>query len=346
MPVYNVEKYMECAIESVLKQTFRDVQLILVDDASTDNSAKICDKYKKEDVRVEVIHKGQNEGLSYARNSGIPYAKGKYILFMDSDDYINENLLQHAYSELQKNQAQVVIWGVTEEYYKDDGKLEYSKEILFPYLSITNRNDLRQYVIELEEKTLYGYAWNKLYNTSYLKEQGYLYKKLTMIEDLEFNTCYFESIDSMIVLNEAAYHYCNRDNGSLTRKYLPDYFALHVMRIKLILEQQIRWKLCTPEVKSKLGARYCRYFISAIQRYSDSRSRMTISDRKKWIKEQYNSEIYKLLIDDAKSDNKILGFLILLIKNKCTNCLMLIGMLIYFIKHNFGSLFIRLKQNR
>ena len=90
IPVYKVEKYLEKCINSIIGQTYTNLQIILVDDGSPDNSGKICDKYAKEDSRIEVIHKS-NGGLSEARNRGIERAKGKYIGFVDSDDYINNH---------------------------------------------------------------------------------------------------------------------------------------------------------------------------------------------------------------------------------------------------------------
>lgn len=346
MPVYNVEQYLERAIESVLQQTFTCIQLILVNDASTDQSGKICEKYSKMDERVQVIQKPFNEGLSYARNTGIPYAKGQYVLFMDSDDYIDTDLFFRAYNELQSNPAKVVLWGVIEEYYNDKGEISYSKEITYSYLSVKTQKEVRENIINLEEKTLYGYAWNKLYRLDYLKKYQFLYKKLTMIEDLEFNVRYFEDIDSMIVIDKAAYHYCNRNNGSLTRKFLPDYFAIHSERIRLLLEQQERWGICDETIKCKLGVRYCRYFLSALQRNCDPRGKLRYKNRKNWVREQYSSELYTKLIDSTVSDNKMLNITICLIKNKRTISLLMLGRLMHFVKCNFSNLFIRLKQYR
>lgn len=102
VPVYNVEKYINRCIESIINQTYKNIEIILVDDGSTDSSGEICDKYSEKDSRIKVIHK-QNGGLSDARNSGIDIATGDYLLFVDSDDYIDINLIKNMQQYMDKN---------------------------------------------------------------------------------------------------------------------------------------------------------------------------------------------------------------------------------------------------
>lgn len=108
VPVYNVENYLEHCVESILKQTYRNIELILVDDGSTDTSGRLCDELKGIDDRIIVVHKS-NGGLSDARNSGIDHASGKYITFIDSDDYISTNFLKNLYHALIANQSDISI---------------------------------------------------------------------------------------------------------------------------------------------------------------------------------------------------------------------------------------------
>ena len=96
VPVYNVEQYVKCCVESIIQQTYKNLEIILVNDGSTDNSGYICDDLAKNDNRLRVIHQ-ENKGLSAARNSGMSIAKGKYIGFVDSDDYINVRMYEKLY---------------------------------------------------------------------------------------------------------------------------------------------------------------------------------------------------------------------------------------------------------
>lgn len=101
IPVYNVENFLERCITSVLNQTFENIEIILVNDGSTDNSLRICQQYEKIDSRIFIINQ-ENQGLSAARNSGINQARGKYICFIDSDDWIHEKYLEILYNDIEK----------------------------------------------------------------------------------------------------------------------------------------------------------------------------------------------------------------------------------------------------
>ena len=111
VPIYNVEDYLNECIESIIKQTYKDLEIILVDDGSTDKSGIICDEYVKKDGRICVIHK-TNKGLLEARLTGVEKAKGKYITFVDSDDWIVENMYEDLLRTLETSNAEIVICGI------------------------------------------------------------------------------------------------------------------------------------------------------------------------------------------------------------------------------------------
>ncbi len=115
VPVYKVEPYLRKCVDSILAQTFTDFEVILVDDGSPDNSGKICDEYASKDSRVRVIHK-ENGGLSSARNAGIDVARGKYLGFVDSDDYIEKDMYELLYDNIVKEQADLSICGIYDIY--------------------------------------------------------------------------------------------------------------------------------------------------------------------------------------------------------------------------------------
>ena len=123
IPVYNVEKYIRQCVDSVLEQSYKDFELILVDDGSPDNCPRICDEYARKDSRVHVIHQ-MNSGVSAARNKGIEHAKGEWISFIDSDDWVDIDYLEKF--ELDKDDADLIIQGL--EYY-DNRNGQYFKQI-------------------------------------------------------------------------------------------------------------------------------------------------------------------------------------------------------------------------
>ena len=110
VPVYNVEEYLPKCIESIINQTYKNLEIILVDDGSTDNSGRICDEYAKKDDRIIVFHK-ENGGLSDARNCGIDAATGDWVQFVDSDDYIHQTMVEKMYSSCKRNQTKLAVCG-------------------------------------------------------------------------------------------------------------------------------------------------------------------------------------------------------------------------------------------
>ncbi len=157
VPVFNVEKYLRRCIESILSQTYKDIELILVDDGSQDCSGIICDEYAKKDSRIKVIHQ-ENGGPSIARNSGLDIAQGEYIGFVDSDDYIHKDMYQTLYDTLTKNDVDLAICNYTND---NDNNVRLWKDyhpqlvddIITPYEALKRSiNDLNYVVV-----------WNKLF---------------------------------------------------------------------------------------------------------------------------------------------------------------------------------------
>ena len=169
MPAYGVEKYLAKAVESIESQTFQEWELIIVEDGSPDKTGSLAEKLKEKDARIRVIHHEQNKGLSEARNTGIQHATGRYIWFMDPDDTVDMDLLQQVADSLEKNRAKLVVFGHLEEYYNEDGSFAYAHEIRPEEKYFTDIEEIHNYMIRLEQETIYGYAWNKVYDLDYIK---------------------------------------------------------------------------------------------------------------------------------------------------------------------------------
>lgn len=346
MPIYNVQRHLKQAIESVLSQTFQDFEIILVDDASPDNCPNICDEYVRNHEKISVIHHKKNQGLSVARNSGLDVANGQYIWFMDSDDYVDDDLFQKVYDSIQVNTAQVVVFGLVEEYFDQEDKLHHIKRICPEEMFLKTSEDVRNVIIDLEVQTLYGYAWNKFYSLDYLKKIGLKYEKITLIEDIQFNVKYCTEIEKMNILSIAPYHYNKRMDTSLTNKFVKDYYELHWKRINMIFQQYCEWGKCTDEVKEKLAALFTRYIFSTIQRNCDKKANMNLQQRKVWIDTLFKDELYNELIPYGKSQSTILQIMINALKNKKAVFCLVLGRVIFITKNSLPMLFSRVKQNR
>ena len=157
VPVYNVEEYLDNCIKSISSQTYANIEILVIDDGSTDDSSLKCDQWAKKDKRIRVIHK-LNGGLADARNVGIEMANGEYLLFVDSDDYIERNMCEIMIKAMESSQADIVISGFCWEYVSNT----IVQSISLPHGSIVEREKILEKWVE-KKSVDFVIAWNKLY---------------------------------------------------------------------------------------------------------------------------------------------------------------------------------------
>lgn len=254
VPVYNVEKYITICVESILRQTYKNLEIILVDDGSTDNSGKICDSYSSKDCRIMVIHK-ENGGLSDARNVGIDHAKGDYLILVDSDDYINSKMIEIMLSNAIRFESDIVAC----EYKKvkdDNGAEEIKKNV--ETLRYSNKQTLvKLYSGELSEISFIAVC--KLY-------------KREMFGDIEFPVGrYYEDTftthklinkaKDVVIVREGLYYYRVREGSiiqsSLNEKKIVDGLDADAESMKTFLH--VDSELMSLAYKNFCHAQFKRY---------------------------------------------------------------------------------------
>lgn len=208
VPVYNVETYIEKCLESLVNQTLKDIEIIVINDGSPDNSQKIIDKYVEAYPKKCKSYKKQNGGLSSARNYGLKKARGEYISFIDSDDYIDVTMLEKMYNKAISNNFYLVVCDV--DYVDDNGKFIMS-------VSSNINNDLYYDEVKKCMLNLYPAAWNKLYKRELFSNQV-KFKEGIWFEDVEFIYKLFPFIKSIGVVKESLYKYVQRD-GAITKTF-------------------------------------------------------------------------------------------------------------------------------
>lgn len=225
VPVYNVEKVLHYCVDSILAQTFRDFELILVDDGSTDNSRELCDRYASDNNNVTAVHI-ENGGVSKARNTGIELAKGDYICFIDSDDYIAKDYLE-CLLLAQKNYLEIDnIWcgfQTVTDYHGSDSNANLA--LNSEEYSVFTRSE----IMTLHEKWLSQMPWNKLFKTSIIKDNNIRFpENLSLGEDLLFNLNYIDHTNGKIVIiNKPLNYYLRTENESLDNKYYPNLLDIY-----------------------------------------------------------------------------------------------------------------------
>lgn len=225
VPVYKVEQYLDRCYKSLVNQTYKKLQIIFVDDGSPDNCGAQCDKYAKMDERVEVIHKS-NEGLGFARNSGLEIAKGEYIVFVDSDDFASEIFIEEMLSALYTTHADSGICGII-KYYNEDKQTErkitdevkvYSKE------SIIDKVLLGMIGTEpcaAHETDIPMSVWHCIYSKGIIDKYGIRFhsEREFISEDIVFQIDYFQKAEKVVLIPRELYYYFSAQEGSLSKKY-------------------------------------------------------------------------------------------------------------------------------
>ena len=203
IPVYNVEKYLKDCMESVLAQTCTDFEVILVDDGSTDGCPGICDAYAAQDARVQVIHKA-NGGLSDARNAGTEKAAGEWILYLDSDDYLEKNALETLAKLQQEYQSDIVISNYS--YLYDD-----HEDIAETQYRMTTEFDNPSAMEALITGKIQNFAWGKLIRTDVAKQHSF--PKGKIFEDHYWTHEVFAEADTLVFCPVSLIHYRQRNNS-------------------------------------------------------------------------------------------------------------------------------------
>lgn len=325
VPVYNVEKYLPTCIESILNQTYKDLEIILVDDGSTDKSGEICDEYAKQDNRCIVIHQS-NKGLSGARDTGLDHATGNYISFVDGDDYIHQQMFEILYEALQKGNYDfsMITFKQVEKYNKENiivtinNNNTFSIKLLSLMKQLYNVNDPNLKWPEVN----FQVVWNKLYKRDLIN--GLRFKQ-TASEDIEFNNRVYLIIESCILVNIPLYYWVQRPS-SITKQPINKNFINRAYSYLLCLheipvENSLYRAFCLEKLyKTIINVRY-RSKKSEWYNYAISQ---TLTLKQQTIKEFIQNQHISL--------SKKIGLLLFLYIPITYNCFIFITELMYKLK--------------
>ncbi|WP_226038116.1 glycosyltransferase family 2 protein [Aquibacillus saliphilus] len=206
VPVYKVEPYIHKCIDSILAQTFTDFELILIDDGSPDRCGEICDEYANNDNRVKVIHK-ENGGVSEARNSGIDRAVGEYIIFVDSDDWIESYSLQMLNENISDPKIDVVIFGLVKDIHSKNKLIKSESNGFYKKINLNITELSNNFIYFLNSVGMHP-SWMYLFKAKIIKNFNlYFNSDLVLYEDFDFNLRYLMNCNKITLLPDALYHY-------------------------------------------------------------------------------------------------------------------------------------------
>lgn len=319
VPVYNVEKYLRECVDSLLQQTYKNLDIILVDDGSKDQSGAICDEYAEKDKRIKVIHK-DNAGLGYARNSGLEIATGSYVTFIDSDDIADTNLVELLMQGIQKCSADTCIGGFKR--ISEDGKPVFKEqydEVVYVGRDVYDSLFARMLGSAPDKHDAMRMSvWNVMYSTEIIRKHNLRFpsEREFISEDIIWDSDYYKYAKCVKVIPSTAYSY-RITPGSLTQKFMPERFEM-VCRLYNELNRRIENNL---DMKNRLQRQFFVNLRVCIRQEKKSISKKSGRENKDRIKLILNSDTVKRIIIEYPIKRTQLKphIFILLIKYKLVN---------------------------
>ena len=252
VPIYSVESYLNKCIDSIINQTYKNLEIILVDDGSPDDCGKICDEYAKKDRRIKVMHK-VNGGLSDARNAGLDIANGEYISFVDSDDWLEVNALEVLIGDCDFSIGSCKTLTLRNIFYYviKDARL--------------NQEEFKDFFVEEAERKnlVISTPWAKLYRRTIINDNKIVFdEKLKVSEDIKFNYEYFKHIKSVFCSSQIVYNYYAINENSLSKKYYENFFNYK----KITYDKLVDW-LSDSKYKGFLISDFVEVVYSTLHHY-------------------------------------------------------------------------------
>lgn len=302
VPVYNSERSLKRCLDSIVNQSHSNLEIIIVNDGSTDGSLEISNKYSKKEPRITVINQ-ENSGVSTARNIGLSNSTGDYLMFVDSDDYLDINMVELLIENINLNNSDIVICGIKRH---RNSKVEM---VNFKNSGEFNVKDFLSNNASTIADNLIGSPCNKLYSTRVIKTNGLKFDtNIEYAEDLLFNFKYFKKINNVTVLDQHLYNYMLASGNSLSSKFREDCFA----NLTIIYIETLSILHFFDIDISKVRDYFANIYLSQIEHLYRKDSTLNNNQRIKLINEELIKSKTFNLINTAQltNKNKIIWFLV------------------------------------
>lgn len=306
VPVYNVEKYLLRCMDSLMNQTLRDIEIILVDDGSPDSCPKMCDNLAIADSRIKVIHK-KNGGLGFARNSGLEIANGEFVAFVDSDDYVDLNMYETLYSQAIKHNLDTLFCGFNNV---------DSKNNIHPVSEVNSlkifdsSKKIQNFLLDMigtepncqVDRKYQMSVWHAIYSRNSIENNNIRFcsEKEFISEDIIFHIDYLQKANKIGIIPDAMYYYCdNADSSSLTKTFRGDRFERYV-----ILYKEICSRLSYLDINNRANRFLIGYTRTLIFHLADYK--ITLNKKNEILKSISDNDVWELIC--SKYDYKKLPF--------------------------------------
>lgn len=319
VPVYNAEKYLDRSILSLINQELEEIEIILINDGSEDNSLKICEQYAKRDSRIIVVNQ-INRGVSSARNMGINIARGECIAFIDADDYVEYDMYKNMYDKMNRTKSEMCICSYLRESKEEKKKINHNIKS-----EIISKEEIYKQVIPniiapnsiISSNSLIGFrsACVYLYNTKLIRMNKINFREnLPIGEDFLFNLYTLSKTSRLCTENKNYYHYCYNKESAMNsyRKNWWDIHKILVSEIQVFLRQLYKNKAINQNIEKRLDLLKINYFLLAIDNECNEDNKKTYANKIRYIKNVYKDPILKCSLKGYKEQFKFNKKIILL----------------------------------
>lgn len=335
IPVYNCEDYIEKMIESILNQNYKNYELIIVNDGSTDTTKEKIQKYKQ--ANIKIINQ-KNGGVSSARNKALSFATGELICFFDADDYIDQGCFEEIIKYFEKNpNIEFLCFG----YFSQTDPLNFDI-INYKEKFYKSKKEIKEDLVKLYDRALLYNCSNKVYLRKIIEKNKLKFPNFNFGEDLAFNRLYLDSINNMYNSSKCFYHYIRERNESLTKKYDKDIFKIRKREFYEFNEYFEKWGLNKDEYYEFSCRRYVERIIACIEIIHSS----GLKFKKKYlfVKNVITDKLTKETLKFAKPESKRIKIILIPIKLQSVLITYIMGKMIHIFRMYNPGLFNKMKN--
>ena len=261
-----------------MNQTFKDFELIIIDDGSTDDSREICKKHAKNDSRIKLITK-KNGGTWAARNRGIDESIGKYIIFLDCDDWYEPNLFEKMYESIKENDVDLVISGQTNVFVDENGEVIRRTTVLPKEQNFKSKGEILGNYILLRKEEIGDTLWNKIYKSEIIKKYNLKFENYKRGEDTIFNANYYQKIDTCNVISQTLYNYRIENVNPVWLKYSENYLDIVKSENDTIVAKLKDWGKYSEDAREYQATHFTYRIIEYFYKITYSKSFLNLGNK-------------------------------------------------------------------
>ena len=345
IPAYNVEDYVGRAIESLQRQTFTDFEMLVVDDGSTDRTGDIIRQFTRHDLRIVDFHP-QNGGAPAARNLALDHARGKYVYFMDADDWAEPSMLADMVAAAERDHLELVVAGFYIETYYGRGD-EHTTELKSrPSAIYPTQHEFRVAAAELFDQNLLYPPWNKLFLRERIESLNLRFRD-TFWDDFPFVLDYIRDVERVGVIERAYYHFIRQREDSETARWRADMYEKREEEHGWMLELYEHWDLSGDAPSMEMvQRRYAERLVGCIENVCSPECDLPVAEKKRLIREMICSERAQVAVAVAQPRSRMMKAMLAPIKSQNVDLAYREGKFISLVKRRNTKLFATLKAKR